>query len=380
MEEKKNKGMYAVAGVLVVLTVLLVLLAGMFFFGDKNEKKEDGRNAGPFVEKEEEPVSADAKRNAEKDMETGEQNEDGIVFVLGGYKMLVPREYSCTFAEGIGPIVYMDDVFQMKLAVKPESFAEISGKEEALTKKTLDAGGKIVQNLQEKELEGGKYLYFKAEIDGSLCLVVHTGDAEKHFAAQMVVESESAEDEELLQVFADIVKTAEKTEASDSVSEDIFKQVTEPDYGTKKTESSITFAGETVKFQVPEGFYSTGTYGNNSYRTETFQNKDFLTVDCSLWSTKTEGDYPNAKSYVDTMLDFVDDSVKEGQKVERVQMAGNTVYYIDLHYTYAGTDYQSLYAACDYGRTGIFAVKATALDRREDLSVETIQEFFHTGD
>lgn len=300
--------------------------------------------------------------------------------MLGGYKMVVPKKYSCTFAEGIGLIVYVDNAFQMKLMVKAEPFERVSADPESLVKKTLDAGGKIVQEIQEKELDGGKYLFFKAEINGSLSFVAHTGDSEKRFAAQIIIESEDMTDQELLQVFADIVKTAEKTEEPDSVKEDIFNQAVAPDYGTKKSESSISFAGETVKFHVPEGFYSKYTYGNDSYWTESFQTKDFLRVDCSLWSTKKAGDYPGAKAYIDNMLDFESDSVKREQKVESVKIAGNTCYYIDLHYTYAGTDYQYVYAACDYGQTGIFVVNATALDFPEDLSVDTIREFFKTVD
>ncbi len=376
MEEKKDRGMYVVAGVVLLLAVLLLVLACVFFLGEKEDKLDDSSNAGPFVGKG--TSSADVEQDAGKDTKKSIKDEDGIVIVMGGYKMVVPEKYSCTYAEEIGPIVYRDDVFKMKLAVKQESFETVCEKETDLMKKTLDAGGKIVQEIQEKELEDGKYLYFKAEIDGELCLIVHTGDAQKHFAGQMVVESESAADDELLQAFADIVKTAEKTEEPDSASEDIFKQVTEPDYGMKKSESSISFAEETVRFQVPEGFYSTGTYDNDTYRTETFQTKELLNVDCSLWSTKTEGDYPSAKAYVETMLDFEWDSVKAEQRVDSVKIAGNTCYYIDLHYIYAGTDYQYLYAACDYGQTGIYVVKATALDYREDLSMETIWEFFNT--
>lgn len=171
-----------------------------------------------------------------------------------------------------------------------------------------------------------------------------------------------------------------KGDETDSTAGDIFNQTVTPDYGTAKSESSISFAGETVRFQVPDGFYSTWTQGTDSYRTETFQTKDYLCVDCSLWSTQTEGDYPSAKAYIDTMLDFARDGAKDGIKTESVKIAGNTCYYIDLHYTYAGTDYQYIYAACDYGRTGIFAVKATALDFGEELSVETVREFFNTED
>ena len=231
MEEKKSKGMYIVAGMLLFLAVLLLVLAGVFFLGEKKDKPGGSGNAGPFVQKESEGTSTAVQNDTEK-------YEDGVVFVLGGYKMVVPKKYSCTFAEGIGLIVYVDNAFQMKLMVKAEPFERVSADPESLVKKTLDAGGKIVQEIQEKELDGGKYLFFKAEINGSLSFVAHTGDSEKRFAAQIIIESEDMTDQELLQVFADIVKTAEKTEEPDSVKEDIFNQAVAPDYGTKKSESS----------------------------------------------------------------------------------------------------------------------------------------------
>lgn len=372
MEEKKNKGIYIVAAILLFLTVLLLILTGMLFLDGKEDKPGDSRNAGPFVKKEDKTVSAM--------QENGRTEREGVEFVLGGYKMTVPKAYSCTYAEGIGPIVYVDGEFQMKFMAKEESFEEMMKKSDDITKKTLEQGGKIVKKVQEKELDGGKYLYFRAELEGSSLFVAHTGDGERHFASQAVIGSEEMTDEKLLGIFADIVKTAQKTDTPDSTGKDIFGQTAAPDYGTAKSESSISFAGETVKFQVPDGFYSTWTAKTDSYRTETFQTKEYLCVDCSLWSTKNEGDYPNAKVYIDTMLDFVRNGVKDGIKTDSIKIEGNTCYYIDLHYTYAGTDYQYIYAACDYGRNGMYTVKATGLDLGEELSVETIREFFNTMD
>ena len=68
MEEKKNRGMYVGACVLLFLAVLLLVLAGVFFLGGKEDKPGGNGNAGPFVEKEMGAASKSEKQDAEKDI------------------------------------------------------------------------------------------------------------------------------------------------------------------------------------------------------------------------------------------------------------------------------------------------------------------------
>lgn len=374
MKDKKNKSLFFIIGIIIILTAILLVLFAVLLFGGGKKKKGGSGNAGPFVVKESSEKEASVLGD-EIEKDTGGTN--GIVVVVNGYKMIIPSDLECTYVEGIGPLFYKDDIFQMKIMVKEGSYDETVRNPDSLTDKIIEAGGKILQDVQETELDGKRFVYYKAELMGDKTFVIYTGDNDKHFGGQIVVESEILSDEDLIKIFAGIVFTAQKTDEPDSTFEDILSQMRLRDLGEEKTESSLSFEGETVNFKVPRGFYSQGYYDNSSYKAEMFLTTDFIDVQCSLWSKNAESDYSGAEDYLKRTLDFQLENVKKDTKIETMQIVGNTCYYIDMHYEFNGSDFQKIYAACDYGKTGFFVVEADAINIEKNISMEMLKEFFY---
>lgn len=374
MKDKKNKSLFFSIGIIIILAAILLVLFVVLMFCEGKKKKGGSGNAGPFVVKE---SSGKEGFVLEDEIEKDTGGTNGIVIVVNGYKMIIPSDLECTYVEGIGPLVYKDDIFQMKIIIKEGSYDETVWNPDSLTDKVIEAGGKILQDVQETEQDGKRFVYYIAELMGDKTFVIYTGDNDKHFAGQIVVESETLSDEDLIKIFSGIVFTARKTDEPDSTFDDILSQMRLRDLGEEKTESSLSFEGETVNFNVPQGFYSQGYYDSSSYKAEMFLTTDLINVQCSLWSKNAECFYLGAEDYLKSTLDFEMENVKKDTKIETMQIEGNTCYYIDMHYEFHGSDFQNIYAACDYGKTGFFVVEADAIDIEKDISMEMLKEFFY---
>ncbi|MDE5777646.1 MAG: hypothetical protein K2I10_03940 [Lachnospiraceae bacterium] len=377
MKDKKNKSLFFIIGIIIILAAVLLVLFAILLFGGGKKKKGGSGNAGPFVVKESsEKEGSEAGCILEDEIEKDTGRTKGIVIVVNGYKMIIPSDLECKYVEGIGPVVYKDDIFQMKIMVKEGSYDETVRNPDNLTDKVIETGGKILQDVQETELDGKKFVYYKAELIGDKTFVIYTGDNDKHFGGQIVVESEILSDEDLIKIFAGIVFTAQKTDEPDSTFADILNQILLQDLGEEKTESNLSFEGETVNFKVPQGFYSQGYYDSSSYKAEMFWTTDLINVQCSLWSKNAECFYLGAEDYLKSTLDFEMENVKKDTKIETMQIEGNTCYYIDMHYKFHRSDFQKIYAACDYGKNGFFVVGAEAINVKKNISMEMLKEFF----
>lgn len=384
MEEKgMSRGTKIVIGVLIALVLLLVVLVGILLLGKEKEKQGGTGNAGPFVVDENEKADTDENAADIFDREVEKESAgtgDGITMVIDGFKFYVPADYGCFYAEGVGPVVYLDDVFQMKTAVRDNSYEESMKDPEALMTKTVEAGGEILQDIKETELDGKKYAYFLMELSGDKCFVGYTqaADTDKRFGGQIVIESDSLTDEDLLHIFADITSTAQVTDEPDSTMDDIVEQSVHQGasaIGEKKAESTLSIADETVTFQVPEGFYSQGIYNAEGYESESFWSDGYgVSVDCCL--AAADEFVGSALTYVENERDMGYDSVKDNMQIQTIEIAGNTFYYMVVHYNFEGTDYQRICAACDVGNgNAYYSVRACALDWEDELSMETVKDF-----
>lgn len=154
-------------------------------------------------------------------------------------------------------------------------------------------------------------------------------------------------------------------------------QATAPSYGQVKEESTLSFGGKTVTYNVPKGFYSQGDYEAESYISETFNTADYeISLDCILFLVGGEDTYKGAEDYIRFTFEGLMDDEKEGAEIQEKTIDDKTCYYIVCGYKYDGSEFQRVYAACDIDKSSFFVVEAYAIDASMELSMDTVQEFF----
>lgn len=373
MKEKRNKSIYIVIGILVVLVVILLALTAFLFLGGKAEKKGGSGNAGPFIVKEKEQGDSDGKVTEEIPVVSG----NGIYLVSNGCKVLVPKEYQCLNVAGIGLVVYKDDVFQMKLVVGDGSYEEDAKNPESLKEKAVDAGGKILEPVKETEVDGRKYLYFVMELSGDKVLVIYSqaADCDKKIAGQIVMESDTVTNEDMIQMFAGIAGGAVKTDEPDTTSEDIMQQERIANVGEMKSESTLSFQNASVTVKVPAGYYSIMNDDADDYVSETFTTADYgVEVKCNLRTADGLG-INDAKTLVECWFDWLPNNVKKETEIQVFDAEGRTWYYYDVHYKLEETDRQNILVACDLGDKMIYSVEAQSSNESKELTMDSIMDF-----
>lgn len=373
MENKSNKGMYVVVGILIALIFLLMILVLVMLLGEKGHKQGETGNAGPYV------VNDGTKDTSAEDSSdifgTEKSQKEGIAIVIDGFQFQVPSDYNCMYGDGIGPVIYLEDVFQMKLGVQDTSYEEIIKNPDLFTEKTVNAGGKILQEVKEAELGGNKYTYFRMKLESEENFVVCTQalDTEQRICGQIVIQKEGLSDEDLLNIFASVISSAQKTDEPDSTKEDIVEETSTADVkpGMEKKESTMMLEEGETTFLVPEDFYSQGQKVQ-----EYFLSGDYaIRVYCSLLPVEAGTIYESAQKCIEVERNGLFESVREETELQTMDMDGTTVYYIEMHYEYDSSDIQRIYAACDIGKGAIYKIEASAIDEDVELSIDTIRDF-----
>lgn len=378
MEKKSNKGLFIVAGILAILVLLLFVLIAALVFGEKGKKQGKNGNTGPFVVEDSTKDTSFESTSGVFEKEIEQETEEagkGMAIVVDGFQFQVPSEYECLYEDGIGPVVYLDDVFQMKLAVGDTSYDEIMKNPDSLTEKTIAAGGEILQEVKETEFEGRKYAYFYMKLEGDKNFVVYTkaADTDKRFCGQIVIQKEDLSDEDLLYIFERVISSAQETDKPDSTMNDIMGETAVGDSkpGKEKEESTMMLNEETATFLVPENFYS-----DEQYVKEEFVSEDLaIYVNCYLRPTEEGTIFENAQACIEAEKEFLLGAVKDETEIQTINSNGTLFYYIAVHYEYDGSDYQYVYAACDIGENAIYKVEARAIDKDVELSIDTIRDF-----
>ncbi|MDE6434725.1 MAG: hypothetical protein K2L07_10925 [Lachnospiraceae bacterium] len=295
-------------------------------------------------------------------------NSQSIEFNWNGYKFIVPGDYSCTYADEIGPIIYLSDVFQMKINAKQGAYSELIQKKESLVDTAKEAGAVVLSEVQEMKITDNSYTYFKIELNGDPELVVYseTPDKSKHFGAQIVIRSDSVTDEDLLNMYASIVEKVTVTDEPDSSLEDIAGQnafVT----GEKKESSSLTLHRTKINYKVPSGYYSIEQFSDEYSATECFDGGD---VSATVTLYKANGDDAKYCAEISASSNISDEAQMTSEAV-----GGRTVYVVSYSYEYNGSVYRFLEGYCDINENVYYEVK---LDTRGDtvLSFDMMRDFF----
>nr|MBQ8253418.1 hypothetical protein [Lachnospiraceae bacterium] len=361
MEKGNNKKLYIIIGLLVVLALCLVIVLGALFVGA--EKETEGQN----------PESSLLGEEVKQEQTNG----SGIAIVTGGFKVVIPEDYGCFYAEGIGPVIYMDDVFQMKLKVIDGTYEEAAANPDKLMSGTTDAGGTILQEVKEKEIDRKKYLYYIMELADQECYVVYTqaADSEKRIAGQIAIESGNVTEEDILQMFAEIVGSAVETDEADTDEAALDEMKAAANRGEVKTESTLSLTDCSVTFRVPEGYYGQGQFALDDTVSEYFLSEDYA-IEATVGIHIPEDDgYETAEQYTALMFDWMSEDVQKDFSVQEMQVEGTTYYYYNVSYEDEGHTYKEMFFAADVENGGIYSVKAEATDESVVLTEEAVKEF-----
>lgn len=288
--------------------------------------------------------------------------------VIDGYQFFVPSDYSCMYAEGVGPVVYMSDVFQLRIIVKGRPFDELIKSPDTLTSAATDAGATLLQDVTQVEINGNSYVYFKINLSGEDEIVCYADvpDHKTHLGGQIIVQSDAVSDEDLVQMFASIAETAAVTDEPNSTADDINDQFNAV-FGTAKETSSLTFEATTVNYKVAAGYYSTSIFNDEVSATECF---DGLNSDVMVCLYKTEGE--NARYYAEVAALANEEN---GAELSEKTVDGKTVYCCSYSYVYNDVSYNYVEAFCDINPDVYYTV---LLDSRGEnaLDFEMISDFF----
>ncbi len=294
---------------------------------------------------------------------------------LDGFEFRLPEKYSWVVTEDDGPVIYMLDLFQLKLAVADTSYDEVMKDPDSLTGKVEASGGTITQDVTEVELNGKKYAYYQTELNGEKGFVVYTNavDEKKHFVGQYIFISDKMTVDGMLDVFEKVTANATVTDKPNSPVDDLM--ITPYGVGEKKEESSLTIKMGTVSIKVPEGYIS-------NFRDEEYDDyavEQFLKLDSELYiycELFPVGEWESAEEYIKISVDTEDDpnvQIKDGMaEVNGVKV----LYYVETN-EIDGTTCQEIHAVREINGM-LYKVKAEAWSDNPDqpITFEQVRGFF----
>lgn len=333
---------------------------------DTKTKTDDSSSSGFFT-------------NEVKKNDDGNKAGGAFAFVRGGYEFTCPAEYGVFYSEAVGgTVVYMDDVFQLKIVPREKSYSQTLSEIDTLTEKTLAAGGTILKEPSEVTVNGTKYIYFKMDLMGDKNLVIYAPSPvdDTTFGGQFAILNDEASDEELLAVLDSIVKTAVKTDKPDSTTEDLMKRETFIAPGESKESSTLKYKDTTINFNIPSRFYSDYVSDGEKYVDESFLTEHAKTLLDCVFYYKDFG-FANAEELVECEVNDINYLInKDKYKVETMTVNGRTIYYVLADYKYDDTHKKAFTGATDV-KDGIYLVRASIIDEDdEDIIMDEMKTFF----
>jgi hypothetical protein len=219
--EKKNRISVMIFSIAAAVLFVIAVLAIVYIVLE-NDKPDN-----MVVEQE---ADADTDTGIKVDFETDELakeiNKQDLDMIIGGYQFTIPSDYDCMYVDDIGPVIYQPDVFQMRLVVKGRPYDEVCSDSESMVNAITEKGAVVLQEMQQIEINGNPYTYLKIDLEGDEMLVCYgdVPDHLTHLGGQIVIQSNSVSDEELLHMFASIAETAMVTDEPDTTQEDVNLQ------------------------------------------------------------------------------------------------------------------------------------------------------------
>lgn len=359
--DKRSKILIGVLSIAVVIMFITAAFAIGYII------KSNGKSSQQSLNKVTEGDIESVKNSLGEDS-VPSSDAEGENIVIDGYAFLVPSDYACMYAEDVGPVVYMSDVFQLRITVKGRPYDELLEDTDSLTRTAVDAGATLLQEVKQIEINGNLYTYFKIRLAGEDEIVCYADvpDHKTHLGGQIVVQSDSVSDEDLIQMFASIAETAQVTDKPNSTAEDISARVSVVS-GEVKENSSLTFNGTTVNYKVAAGYYSTSSFEDEYSATECFDGADSDVLVCLY---EAEGE--DAQHYANVAVNANEEN---GAEMQTEMVDGKTVYYFTYSYVYNDVKYNYIEAFCDVNDDVYYTVQLDSTgDMEQDFN--SISDFF----
>lgn len=368
MKEKKT-GMIVLISILVMVIVLLTGIVIFLLVGNHKKDREIVKKVHDETQEQQDVPRTDINVTAGVQQEASGNQTRPVV--LKGYEFQIPVEYGCMIAEGVGPVIYMSDIFQLRLRVDDLSYEEYTKDPEHAMQNARDAGGEITKEVAEVEINGRKIAWFRTTLlDDDMVVMWSEADKNRMFSGQMVIFSQDIGEEDFLHVFAQIIGSAEKTDKPDSTEEDLLAWEPQINVGERRSQGSITTDDFTVTFPVPEGFYAQTdevyVSEEKDYYSDDYMTNDYVSVSCRV----TKDFFEDARSVIS------DDWNYDNAKIKTMEAGGRTYYYAISEKDIDGKQVQYVTAACGLSESGwIYSVEATVTDYERSLTLDDIKGF-----
>lgn len=351
---KSNKIFYVIIGLLLAIIVGLLLIVatiggiaiGATFLGNKpsnvstvqptitpvgDQASVPGTDTGadvqvvvPSVNNGNDPVNVIEPNGGMTVSPTTPSKNDGeSVFVLDGYEFVVPADYGVVFDDEIGPYIYMNDIFQVRVAPRPESddkYQSYFNNPSVLEEKAIEQGSVIEKATQSVTVDGIQIFYFIANLDGEKLLVFRTRlDNEASLGGNLVILDYSFTDNDYLNVVASIIKGVSKTDKPNTTKEEFISSKLDVHVGEKVSEGIIDTGKMVVKYGVNDADFHHSSYAELEYDEETGRYRD------SYMSDTYDSIYVIVQPYQGGAKAFVEEHYSF-TKMEKVEKNGRTFY------------------------------------------------------
>lgn len=295
-----------------------------------------------------------------------------INYVVNGRRFYVPLTYSCMYRDGVGVIITMNDIFQMKVTAGDTPYANLVADTSVLTGKVSDIGGKDISAVNTRLVNGRSYTYFRFNYEEESNFVAYgeTSDGKCHTGGQIVVYNKDMTDEELLILFDSVASTEERTLEEDTSKEDLAMQNAAIKVPFKE-DNTISFAGITVEYNVPTNVMLSDSFAYDSYSCDIYQNEDTL-ASVLVVNTKEEA---SASDYVISKITAVSDNEVIEPLKEMVD-GRDVYYYIENKKSSSGGQDQRMVAACVLSEKTIFTVEYNVYSGSESVTFDDVKDFF----
>lgn len=309
----------------------------------------------------------------DKEVNNPTYNASPITFVVNGVKYTTPGDYLMMYSDDIGPIVYMSNVFQMKMIRKESTFDDVLKNLAELDDKAIGNGAKSVKEPETKKIGGKTFAYFVVDMEGEKTMGVLTESPDKKFCigGQIAIQSDNVSYDDLLNMVNSITSTASLTSDKDSTAADIDAQI-KFITGEKRTVSTLKYKKSSVTYKVPAGFYFTSesegaTTGNQFYSSADYD--AFISIEEKAFKEDT------AEYSIDASVQFEENAVKQVKKV-----GSRTVYICTSHYkSDNGKTYYNLTGKIDIDDEYTYCVSVDSVDKG-DIAYDKISKFFELED